>query len=165
MNNQEIIENYYCTHRSELVAFVSARIGSSEAAEDIVQDTFYRLLTGQRPLCEATLPSLAYTFCKNMVTDWYRRHSVRQDAEHELNRQGSLGYSAESLLSVHEITEQMERGLARLPEGCREPFRLSVYGGMKVSDISLETGEKYKTIENRLGQARKYIRNYLRKIS
>ena len=35
---------------------------------------------------------------------------------------------------------------------------------MRVSEISEQTGEKYKTVENRLGMARKQMRNYLRAV-
>jgi len=69
----------------------------------------------------------------------------------------------DSVFSAHEIAEQMERGLARLPENCREVYRLHIYGGMKVGEISQQLGEGYKSIEHRLGTARKTIRQYLRK--
>ena len=67
-----------------------------------------------------------------------------------------------SVCSVQEITERLERGLSRLPENCREIYRLHVFGDMKVSEISQQLGEGYKSVENRLGLARKAIRQYLR---
>ena len=57
---------------------------------------------------------------------------------------------------------QSENGLARLPENCREVYRLHIYGGMKVSEISQQLNEGYKSVENRLGTARKAIRQYLK---
>ena len=69
----------------------------------------------------------------------------------------------ESILSAREVIEQMERGLARLPENCREIYRLHIYNGMKVSEISQQLGEGYKSVEHRLGTARKAMRHYLRK--
>ena len=56
----------------------------------------------------------------------------------------------------------MERGLLRLPENCREVYRMHIYGGMKVSEISLELNEGYKSVEHRLGAARKVIRQYMK---
>ena len=58
--------------------------------------------------------------------------------------------------------ERLERGLARLPKNCREVYRLHVYDGMKVSEISQQLNEGYKSVENRLGIARKAIRQYLK---
>jgi RNA polymerase sigma-70 factor (ECF subfamily) len=59
----------------------------------------------------------------------------------------------------------MEQGLARLSEQCGELFRLHVYGGMQARDICKATGENYKTVEYRLGQARKEVRKQLRNVS
>jgi RNA polymerase sigma-70 factor (ECF subfamily) len=165
MSNQLLIENYYRAHRTQLHQLVSARIHDAVAAEDIVHDAFLRLLTGNRPLTEDTLPSLVYTLCRNLMIDWYRRHSVRRESPIELLRSKGSGDSAESLLSVRDITEQMERGLTRLPDSCRELYRLHVYGGLQTRELAACTGQNYKTVEYRLGLARKEVRSYLRHIS
>jgi RNA polymerase sigma-70 factor (ECF subfamily) len=41
---------------------------------------------------------------------------------------------------------------------------MHILGGMRVSEISAKTGEKYKTVENRLGLARRHMRQYLRAV-
>ena len=164
MNNYQVIEEYYRTHRGELIAFVSARLHDLAEAEDIVQEAFLRLLTGDRLINEVTLPSLTFTLCRNMVADWYRRHSVRQDAKHELTNSAGSGDSAEKLLSMHEMNQHLEHSMARLPEDCRELYRMHIYGEMPIRDICQQTGQSYKSVEYRLGLARKQIRNYLRHV-
>ena len=109
MNNHKVIENYYRAHRGELIAFVSARLHDLAEAEDIVQETFLRLLGDNRLINEITLPNLVYTLCRHQVTDWYRHRTVRMDAEHELIHSAGKGDSAESLLSMHDMNEQLER--------------------------------------------------------
>ena len=165
MSNHELISQYYETHRDELLAFVSSRLRGADEAEDLVQDVFLRLLSGCRPITPVTLPSLIYTMARNLICDYYRRRQSRDDYEHTLRGTSAVGNEVETLLSAREITEQMERGLARLPEACREVYRLHIYGGMRVSEISLALGQGYKSVEHRLGLARKEIRNYLRHIS
>ena len=165
MSNQEIIEDYYRSHRSELVDYVRCRLHQSEEAEDLVQEAFLRILRGSRPICEETIGSLSYTLCNHLVIDWYRRHAIRNNAERELAHRHSLGESAESVLSIRDITEQMEHSLARLPEDCRTSYRMHIYGGLKAKDICLATGQKYKAVEYLLGLARKQVRTYLRHIS
>jgi RNA polymerase sigma-70 factor (ECF subfamily) len=161
MNNREIIENYYCAHKGDLLAFVSARLHDSEEAKDVVQEAFLRLLSGNHLISEATLPNLLATLCRNLAIDCYRRHNVRQDSKHEIIRSLSNNISAESLLSIREITEQMERGLARIPQECRELYRLHIYEGMPIRDLSQLSGQPYKTVEYRLGIARKQVRKVL----
>lgn len=157
--NHALITEYYISHRDELLAFVSSRLGGSDFAEDILQNVFLKLLTTDKMISEVTLPSLVYTIARNLITDYYRRHTNYEEYEHYIKSQGIR--SQESVFSVREITERLERGLARLPENCREIYRMHIYGGMKVSEISQELGEGYKSVEHRLGFARKAMRQYL----
>ena len=159
------LTNYYITHRDELLAYVSSRLGNSVEAEDLVQNVFLRLLTSDRMITEVTLPALVYTIARNLITDFYRRRNHFDDYEHYLKNTDSIEESAESVLSIRDITEQLERGLARVPENCREIYRLHIYGGMKVAEISQCLGEGYKSVEHRLGAARKAVRQQLRGIA
>ena len=165
MNNYLTLSNYYVTHRDELLAYVSSRLGNSVEAEDLVQNVFLRLLTTDKLITELTLPALVYTITRNLINDYYRRRSHNQDYEHYLKNTDSIDESAESVLSIRDITEQLERGLARVPENCREIYRLHIYGGMKVAEISQHLGEGYKSVEHRLGTARKAVRRQLRSIA
>lgn len=169
MNNLQIIEYYYQNHQADLLAFVGSRLGGKEEAEDIVQDVFLRLLQYSNPIMEASLQTLAFTIARNLMNDYYRRKqwAVRHGMQPIDNRQQPVTSDDEAArpLSVQEVTEFLERGLLRVPEKCRELYRMHIYDGMQVSDISQQTGENYKSVEYRLGVARKEIRKYLRHIS
>ena len=158
-----LIERYYTDHRDELLAFVSSRLGGNPESEDIVQNVFLRLLTSGKMITEITLPALVYTIARNLLTDYYRRRTNYETFEHFIKGSSEEDDSMESVISVHELTELLERGLARVPENCREVYRLHIYGGMKVSEISETLGEGYKSVEHRLGSARKAVRQYLLK--
>jgi RNA polymerase sigma-70 factor (ECF subfamily) len=159
---QQLITNYYITHRDELLAFASSRLGDSRLAEDIVQDVFLRLLSTDKMITEVTLPALVYTITRNLINDYYRRHTNYEQYEHYIKGVCSEVTTSESVCSAFDIMERLERGMVRLPENCREIYRLHIYGGMKVGEISRELGEGYKSVEHRLGTARKVMREYLR---
>jgi RNA polymerase sigma-70 factor (ECF subfamily) len=165
MNTFLTLTNYYVTHRDELLAYVSSRLGNSVEAEDLVQNVFLRLLTSYKMITDVTLSALVYTTTRNLITDYYRRRTHFEAYEHYLKNTDSIDESAESILSIRDITEQLERGLARVPENCREVYRLHIYGGMKVAEISERLGEGYKSVEHRLGIARKSVRQQLRGIA
>ena len=74
------------------------------------------------------------------------------------------GESVEMVYSVVEITELMERGIARLSEMQRKVYRLNVCDGMKVGEICRELRLNYKCVENRLGAARKEVRCYMKRM-
>lgn len=159
---QQLITNYYITHRDELLVFASSRLGDSRLAEDIVQDVFLRLLSTDKMITEVTLPALVYTITRNLINDYYRRHTTYEQYEHYIKGVCSEVTTSESVFSAFDIMERLERGMVRLPENCREIYRLHIYGGMKVGEISRELGEGYKSVEHRLGTARKVMREYLR---
>lgn len=164
MNKNQFITNYYVTHRDEVLAYVSTRLGGRTEAEDVVQNVFLRLLTSTKLITDTTLPALVYTTARHMICDFYRRRISANDYEHYIREVCSEVLSADSVYSIREITEQLERGLERLPENCREVYRLHIYDGMKVGEISDFLGENYKNVEYRLGTARKAMRQYLRAI-
>ena len=149
------------THRDELLAFVSSRLGGSSMSEDIVQNVFLRLLTTDKMITPETLPALIYTITRRQIIDYYRRHTTFEQYEHYIKRVCSDEISMESVFSAHEIMEQLEHGIAHLPENCRNIYRLHIYNGMKVGEISKELGEGYKSVEHRLGTARKVMREQL----
>jgi RNA polymerase sigma-70 factor (ECF subfamily) len=113
-------------------------------------------------ISEFTLPALVYTTTSHLIISYLRRRAHHEQYEHIIRHSSMMETtSTESVFSVQEITERLEHGLARLPENCREVYRLHIYGGMKVSEISTHLGEDYKSVEHRLGAARNAIRQYL----
>ena len=147
-----------------MLAYASTRLGDSDEAEDLVQNSFLRILTTDKMLTEQTLPALVFTVCRNQVNDYFRRRAFRHEYEHYIQGSNNRGMSMESVFYAADIVEAMERGMIHIPENCRNIYRMHILGGMRVSEISEQTGEKYKTVENRLGLARKQMRNYLRAV-
>lgn len=165
--NNQLLSNYYSMHRDELVSFIAVRTVDAIEAEDIVQDIFLRLLRGQHLITPQTLPSLLHTMARHAVCDYYRRRHVHEEYEHYIQTSDfscqTSDDSVESVFSAQQLMERMERSLARLPKACCDIYRLHIYDGMKVSDIAQELSLPYKQVENRLGQARKAVRQQLRK--
>ena len=161
MNNNQLISNYYAAHRDELLSFIAVRITNAVEAEDLVQDIFLRLLRGHHLITPDTLPALIYTMARHAVSDYYRRRRIYEEYEHYIKHSDCTS-EIESLISARQLMERMERSLARLPQACCEIYRLHIYDGMKVSDIARELSLPYKQVENRLGQARKAVRQQLR---
>lgn len=174
MQNQksryDIIASYYSRHLEEVRGYVGSRLQYSEATDDIVQTIFERLLTMDKMITEVTLPCLVYTVARNLLCDYWRHHHMVEEFEHKLRQRQMVDEDmrmrneVETVYSVHEIEEFLERGIARMADKEQRLYRLHIYGGKKVSEISSELGLSYKTVENRLGMARKEVRGYLRRL-
>lgn len=160
-----IIEEYYSSHRDELKGFVGKQLQWAADTEDIVQNVFVRLMRTEKMITPVTLPSLVYTIARNLIYDYWRHHGSVEEYEHYLR-----GYDlnentdAASIYSAVEITEILERGIARLSDRQRTIYRMNILEGKKVAEISATLQINYKSVENRLGSARKEIRQYMRRM-
>lgn len=164
-NESNLIADYYSQHYEELKSFVGARLQYSHETDDIVQNVFLRLLCMDKMITPITLPCLVYTVAKNLIFDYWRHRRCVEEYEHFICKsdwRGSKVQDGESVFSALEITELLERGIARLGEKQRMVYKLNIYEGLQVSEISTRLHLNYKNVENRLGAARKEIRSYVR---
>ncbi len=162
----EVVADYYQRHRDEILNYVASRTGNVDDAEDIVQDTFVRLLAMPAMISPVTLPSLVYTTARHLTLDRWRHRQRVEAYEHHIGAasKGAAGEeTVESVYSVSEITQLLEHGVARLAPRQQDIYRMNFYEGKGVKDISVQLGMSAKTVENRLGMARKEVRDFIKK--
>ena len=90
-SNYSIIADYYSEHYNELKLYVMSRSLPADEAEDIVQNTFVRLLRGDKMITPVTLPCFVYTIAKNLIIDYYRRKHKIEECEHFLGVSDWMG--------------------------------------------------------------------------
>ena len=159
---KRIISDYYTAHYDELLGFVNKQVKNADDAEDIVQNVFLRLLNTDKMISIITLPCLVYTVARNLIFDHWRRHRIFDEYEHYL--QSSThddNIDVASIYSATEITEILERGIARLSDNQRQVYRMNFFDDLPVSVISKTLNLNYKSVEHRLGSARKEVRQYV----
>lgn len=61
--------------RAAVYAYIRKHIGNTEDSEDLLQETFTRLLEYRTVLTGDTLDRLIYRIARNLIVDWYRRHA------------------------------------------------------------------------------------------
>lgn len=163
--NFQLIAEYYKQHYEEIKAFVYKRLDGHDSAEDLVQTAFLRLLTTDKLITPVTLPCLVYTIARNLIYDFWRRRQTYEEYEHYIRKSVCGGYDdTESIYSAAELNKLLEKGIDRLSEKQRAVYVLNVYDGMKVSEISHTLQINYKSVEHKLGLARKEIRQYIRRM-
>jgi RNA polymerase sigma-70 factor (ECF subfamily) len=161
----DIIADYYTEHFDELKAFVAKRILYADGAEDIVQNVFLRLLSSDKMITPITMPSLVYTVARNLIYDYWRHRRSVEEYEHYLVASPNGSHNdVYSVYSAKEINEILERGISRLTDKQRVVYRMNIYDGLKVSEISDRLNMNYKNVENRLGSARKDIRHFMERM-
>ena len=166
-SKSDLIADYYSQHYNEVKAFVSSRLQYSDESEDIVQNIFLRLMQMDKMITPVTLPCLVYTVARNLICDYWQHRQCVEEYEHYLSKGGfsnASSISGESVYSVQEINQLLERGIARLCEKQRKVYCMNVLEGLQVSEIAIKLDINYKNAEKRLGAARKEVRKYMRRM-
>lgn len=165
-SERSLIADYYTKHFEDLKAFVYSRLPIADEAEDITQNIFLKLLESKKMITPITLPCFVYTMARNLVADYWRRRQQDEVYEHFIktsNWRSRSSESVESLFSAQEVNEMLERGIARLPDKQSCVYRLNIYENMPVKEIATTLNLSYKNTENRLGVARKRVRDFMTK--
>lgn len=156
------IRKYYTEHYADLRKFIIGRVRNPEVADDIVQNVFTRLLSLDGMITVETLANLVYAIARNLICDYYRHKKFEDEyAGYVCSLPCSVQWNVTSECDVDEIREILENGMARLNEKQRVIYRMNVYDGLAVSEISKTLKMNYKSVENRLGSARKEMRKYM----
>lgn len=156
------VENYY----RELVCFLNARLGNRQAAEDVVHDTYLRVLerSSETPIEQPR--AFLYRTALNLVIDGQRRDGVRQaESLEHLDPEGRHLSAPQVGSPDHEHRlVLMQRALAELPARCRECFLLRKLEGLSHPEIAERLGISRSLVEKHIVSAMKHCRQRVRQL-
>jgi len=137
MTTPHAIERHLLESRERIVAFVRARLGDADVADDVVQDASLRALRAAAELRDETrLPAWFHAIVLNAITDLHRR------AKRGERLAAAVGQEAES----GELPAEAAAGVCR----CFEPLLPSLkpeYAEVLAADLR---GEDPRTTAERL---------------
>lgn len=110
-----------------LVRFLTQKVGSREAARDIVQCAYLKVLSVEHPGPIRELDRYVWRSALNLATDWLRRQAVQTEyLQCRLGETAWLESSVETELEARECLEGMARAFESLSARCQEAYRLRV---------------------------------------
>ena len=110
-----------------LVRFLTQKVGSREAARDIVQCAYLKVLSVEHPGPIRELDRYVWRSALNLATDWVRRRAVQTEyVQCRLGEAARLEPSVETELEARERLEVMARAFESLSARCQEAYRLRV---------------------------------------
>ena len=152
-----------------IYALAYRTIGREEDARDVCQETFlraFRALPGFRG--QAKFSSWLYRIALNLCRDWVRRERrtpVVQPPENvdliELAAAAEPSESIEDLVARKDLSRQVERAMALLPEEQRTAIVLKEYHGLTFQEIAELVGCPLSTVKTRLYQGLSVLRRRL----
>jgi len=148
--------------RDRIVDLACLLTGDRDAAEDIGQEVFLRIL--RRPAAydpRRPFQAWIYTVARNLCHDRYRRESTRRRhqeaaaAEHRVGPRALPDPAEEA--SAHETEDRLREAIAALPARFREVYVLCAVRGHSYDEAGKVCGCPAKTVSTRLARARKRL--------
>ncbi len=146
-------------HRRQVYNFVYKMVGKAEAAEDIFQETFLRVLKNAHTYTpRAKFTTWCLQIARNLSLDYFKRESLRQHASIDAGTPGNEDHSMASLLrsgdpdssdiaQSKELIDAVRLAVTRLPENQREALVLRMYEDMPYAEISEVLGSPEGTVK------------------
>lgn len=158
----EAFERLYAEHAQPLLAFLVYRTGDRALAEDLVADTFERVLRARRRFDprKASEKTWLYAIALNCLRDHGRRTAAESRA---LARAGPPGEGDDPDAGLARVEERdaLQRALGALSEEEREAIALRYGADLTLPEIARLTEERLTTVEGRVYRALRKLRGEL----
>jgi len=158
---QEEFERLYEEHAGDLLGFLTYRCGDRSLAEDLLADTFERVLRARRRFDprRGSRKTWVYSIALNLLRDHARRQAAEARALERV-RPTAADESARELDGFGERDELM-RALQTLSDEEREAIALRYGADLTVPEIARLTGERLTTVEGRVYRGLGKLRDLL----
>ncbi len=157
-------EVLFRTHYSDLCAYANVYMKDLEAAEELVQEVFYKLWS-KRESIEITSSMQSYLFraVRNSSLNLIKHINIRE--EYKAHNEREMSYNElehYDQVEASELEQKISKAIEELPTERRKIFIMSRYEGLKYGEIAEKLGISPKTVENQMGKALKYMREHLK---
>jgi RNA polymerase sigma-70 factor (ECF subfamily) len=158
-------------HRKPVFNFILRYVGDKETAEDLLQETFMRVIKGADAYKrQAKFTTWLYTIARNLCVDQTRRRKHRRHAS--LDAPMSASEDSGTLLDVlpgsemasdrksvnKQLHETMQRAIGSLSEEQREVFLMREFLDMPFKQIAEVVGVPENTVKSRMRYALEKLR-------
>jgi RNA polymerase sigma-70 factor (ECF subfamily) len=146
-----------------LCSYAHSFISDMDVAEEIVQDILVKLWQKRETLnLEHAIRPYLYRSVQNRCLNHFRHESIKKEHQrYSIAVQDDAYEATSSRVTLKELQEKLNEGIAILPPACREVFRLSRNEGLSYKEIADVLQISAKTVENQIGKALKILRIHL----
>jgi len=164
--DQDAFEQLYRAHAGRLYTLIVRMVASAETAEDLLQEVFlnaYRKVSSFRG--DSSLGTWLYRMAVNHCLDYLRgRHNKMARTTDSIEDDGIAEPAAPLVASAIQRLD-LERAIARLPDGCRTAFVLHDVEGFQHHEIATMLGISEGTSKSQVHKARVKLRGMLNAVN
>jgi RNA polymerase sigma-70 factor (ECF subfamily) len=156
---EQVFKEYF----KNLHAYACTILKDEAAAEEIVQQVFFRLWERSDGLTiSGSLAAYLYRSVHNGSLNYLKHQKVRAAyRQHAGYMKENANEHGGKNLSLKELETRLADALNELPEQCRTIFQLSRFEELRYKEIAERLNLSVKTVENQMGKALKILRTKL----
>ena len=162
----DTFERLFEEHAANLYSFLAYRTGNRMLAEDLLSETFERMLRSRKRLDPRpdSERRWMYTIALNLLRDQARRNTHERLALRAIGMPGPLRATPASdpALAAVDRRDQLQRALSNLSDREREAIALRFGGDLTLRDVARVLKEGESAVEGRVYRALAKLRDQLR---
>ena len=151
-----------------LRAWLGKRFPEADNIDDIIQDSFLRVLNTNRSEKIKSPKSFLFTTARNLALDHLRSHKISRKVpmvDSEVSNVLEPSAAGSDALVRKQELEILKHAIQSLPERCREIFVMHKMDGMPPREIAEKLGLSTQTVSNQLYKALSRCTVYVEKYS
>jgi RNA polymerase sigma-70 factor (family 1) len=135
------------------------RLGTKEAAKELVQNVFLYVWENRKTNTISNLPQYLQTAIKNRVINYIESLQVQKKYQQYARENFSLQTSeTEATVQYNEFYLAFEKALQQLPQKTREVFKMSRFENISVKEIARHFNISEKAVEYHITTSLKFLR-------
>lgn len=154
-------DSVYKLYSHKLFSFVFKILKNEAEADDIVQEVFVKIWELRGKLSDyKLLNSYIFTIAYNNSIDLIRKRINNNKYLEHLKRSSVINVTPPNISEIEfqELTTQVEKLIANLPERQKQVYFLHREEGLTYPEIAEQLGISKNTVENHMVKALKYLR-------
>ncbi|TXE06102.1 RNA polymerase sigma-70 factor [Seonamhaeicola algicola] len=161
-DNQQALEQLFQKYYFNLCLYAKNYVGSSDLAEEVVADVFFKIWQNRKTLCITTsLKSYLYVATKNLAINVV--HKTKVDVLKQQITDVNSNYShlnTDETLRYNEVKIQIDQIIEALPPQRKIIFKLNRIDGLKYKEIADKLGISVSTVQKQMLEAIKYVSQF-----
>jgi RNA polymerase sigma-70 factor (ECF subfamily) len=150
-------------HEPALRAYLQARFPMLRDADDIIQETYTRLLREKAAGRIRHARAFLFTAARNAAVDFFRRR--RRDHPESITHPQAINVVEEAPHAAEAASQQQElellsEAVARLPHRCRQVIMLRYLKGYSYKEIASTLGISTETVKTHMAKGVKLCSDY-----
>lgn len=158
--HQAILIAYtYNKIKPQLLSYLRLHLDNDDTAEDLIQDTFLRILQMDNLITPLLIHPLVFRVARNLLYDYLRRQMRTHEMYNQLYLESPCSRtSVEEEVEANELAKIEHSIVSLLPVQRRKVYELSRYYELTTEEIGKKLGMSKRTADTHLFLGRKIVR-------